>query len=333
MRPAQDGGNGSRRHPINFSRNADGTHVPSLDASVVQLHTRMLNDQPRTRRFMQAIAEVVRPGDVVVDLGTGTGILAMAAARAGARKVYAIEAGPVGEVAKKLFAANGVADRIELVAGYSTQIDLPERADVLVTETFGNSPLSEEVLEIVMDARQRLLKPDARVVPGSVRVFGTPLSVPAEERSQYLFTPDRLERWGEWYGIDFTPLGSVDRTALLTHWLDTRKMADWQSLAPAAPLADIDLTSLADAKVRGSADVPVRKKGVLSGIAIHFDLRLSPSVTHSTDPRQAEADNHWTVPIYFFVEPMDVHRGDVLQLTYSYDPADKEEWIDVRLRP
>jgi SAM-dependent methyltransferase len=307
--------------------------VPSLDATVVQLHTRMLNDQPRTRRFMQAIAQVVRPDDVVVDLGTGTGILAMAAARAGARKVYAIEAGPVAKVAQKLFAANGLADRIELVEGFSTDIDLPERADVLVTETFGNSPLSEEVLEIVVDARKRLLKPDARIVPGSVRVFGTPVTVPAEERSQYLFTPDRLQRWGEWYGIDFTPLGSVDRNALLTHWLDTRQVAGWHPVAATAPLADIDLTSLDGAKISGSADVPVQKNGVLSGVAIHFDLQLSPSVTHTTDPRTAAPDNHWTVPIYFFVEPMDVRRGDVLQLTYSYDPADKEEWIDVRLRP
>jgi SAM-dependent methyltransferase len=293
----------------------------------------MLNDQPRTQRFLSAIAEVVRPGDVVVDLGTGTGILAMAAARAGARKVYAIEAGPVGPVAKKLFAANGLADRIELVEGYSTDIDLPERADVLVTETFGNSPLSEEVLEIVVDARKRLLKPDARVVPGSVRVYGTPVIVPPKELSQFVFTPECLDQWRRWYGVDFTPLGSVDRNALLTHWLDREKVSDWQPLAPTAPLIDIDLTTLSDARVHGSADVPVEKKGQLSGIAVHFDLRLSPGVSHSTDAWQSAPDNHWLVPIYFFVEPMDVRRGDVLRLSYSYDPADKEEWIDVRLAP
>ncbi|HEX5870426.1 MAG TPA: 50S ribosomal protein L11 methyltransferase [Longimicrobium sp.] len=307
--------------------------MTTLDATVVQLHTRMLNDQPRTQRFLSAIAEVVRPGDVVVDLGTGTGILAMAAARAGARKVYAIEAGPVGPVARKLFAANGLADRIELVEGYSTDIDLPERADVLVTETFGNSPLSEEVLEIVVDARKRLLKPDARVVPGSVRVFGTPVMVPPGELGQFVFTPECLEQWQRWYGIDFTPLGSVDRNALLTHWLDREKVADWKPLAPTAPLIDIDLTALSDARVHGTADVPVHGSGVLSGIAVHFDLRLSPGVSHSTDAWQSGPDNHWLVPIYFFVEPMDVRAGDVLRLSYSYDPADKEEWIDVRLAP
>lgn len=305
--------------------------MTTLDATVVQLHTRMLNDQPRTQRFLSAIAQVVRPGDVVVDIGTGTGILAMAAAKAGARKVYAIEAGPVGPIARKLFAANGLGDTIELVEGYSTDVDLPERADVLVTETFGNSPLSEEVLEIVVDARERLLKPDARVVPGSVRVFGTPVMVPPRELGEFVFTPECLRQWQSWYGVDFTPLGSVDRNALLTHWLDREKVAGWPALAPAAPLIDIDLTALGAARVNGSGEVPVEKNGTLSGIAVHFDLRLSASVSHSTDAWQSGPDNHWLVPIYFFVEPMEVRRGDVLRLSYSYDPGDKEEWIDVRL--
>lgn len=330
MRPRRCSGNAPAAIPLPIPTLPD---VTTLDATVVQLHTRMLNDQPRTQRFLSAIAEVVRPGDVVVDLGTGTGILAMAAARAGARKVYAIEAGPVGPIARKLFAANGLADRIELVEGYSTDIGLPERADVLVTETFGNSPLSEEVLEIVVDARKRLLKPDARVVPGSVRVYGTPVIVPPGELGQFVFTPECLDQWRRWYGVDFTPLGSVDRNALLTHWLDREKVAGWQPLAPTAPLIDIDLTTLSDAKVHGSADVQVEKNGQLSGIAVHFDLRLSPGVSHSTDAWQSGPDNHWLVPIYFFVEPMDVRRGDVLRLSYSYDPADKEEWIDVRLAP
>lgn len=306
--------------------------MTTLDASIVLLHTQMLNDKPRTGRFLDAIARVVRAGDVVVDVGTGTGILAMAAARAGARKVYAIEEGPVGDVARKLFAANGLADRIELISAYSTKVELPERADVLLTETFGNSPFAEEVLESVLDARARLLKPGARMVPGRVRVFATPVTVPHDELAQFVFTPDTLRQWERWYGIDFTPLGSLNRQALLTHWVDHDIVPDWKPLADAAQLIDLDLTTLADARVHGRADVPVKKKGVLSGIAVHFDLDLAPSIILSTDPRKSRPENHWLVPVYFFVEPMEVERGDVLRLTYSYDPADKEEWIDVRLK-
>lgn len=304
-----------------------------LDADVVELHTRMLNDRGRTSRFIRAVEEVVRPGDVVVDLGTGTGILAMAAARAGAKRVYAIEAGPIAGVARQLIAANGFGRRITLLDSHSTEVELPARADVLITETFGHGALSEQVLEAVADARRRLLKPDARTVPGSLRIFGVPVSVPEEQRGEYVFTPSSLERWKAWYGMDFGGLGATNRDALLTHWMDASRVRRWPSLAAPAPLADIDLATLHDAAASGQADVTVRKDGTLSGLVLYFDLRLSPSVSHSTDPRHAQPDNHWLNPVYLFVEPMALRRGETVRISYRYDPADKEEWIDVRPRP
>jgi hypothetical protein len=307
--------------------------VTRLDADVVELHTRMLNDRGRTASFLRAVEEVVRPGDVVVDLGTGTGILAMAAARAGAKRVYAIEAGPIAGMAKQLFAANGFGRRITLLDQHSTGVELPARADVLITETFGHGALSEQVLEAVVDARRRLLKPDARTVPGSLRIFGIPVSVPDEERGEYVFTPSGLEQWKAWYGLDFAALGATNRDALLTHWMDASRVRRWPPLAAPALLAEIDLAALDDAAAGGEADVTVRKNGTLGGLVLYFDLRLSPSVSHSTDPRHAGADNHWLNPVYLFVEPMELRRGETVRISYRYDPADKEEWIDVRPSP
>jgi Ribosomal protein L11 methyltransferase (PrmA) len=323
------GGNSTRPHPTTRA-------IPSvtrLDADVVELHTRMLNDHGRTSRFIRAVEEVVRPGDVVVDLGTGTGILAMAAARAGAKRVYAIEAGPIAGVAKQLFAGNGFGRRITLLEGHSTGVELPARADVLITETFGHGALSEQVLEAVVDARRRLLKPDARTVPGSLRIFGIPVSAPDGERGEYLFTPAGLERWKAWYGMDFGPLGATNRDALLTHWMDASRVQRWPSLAAPALLAEIDLGRVDDAAASGETDVTVRKSGTFSALVLYFDLRLSPSVSHSTDPRHAEPDNHWLNPVYLFVEPMELRRGDSVRIAYRYDPADREEWIDVRPSP
>ena len=71
----------------------------------------MLHDDRRTGDYLAALAEAVRPGDVVLDIGTGSGVLAIAAARAGARRVYAVEASDIAEVAERVFAANGVEDR------------------------------------------------------------------------------------------------------------------------------------------------------------------------------------------------------------------------------
>ena len=122
------------------------------------IHILMLNDQRRTQSYLNAIQAVVIPGQVVVDLGTGTGVLAVAAARAGAKKVYAIEATSIGEYAQKVFEANGYSDVISLINGWSTQIELPEKADVLISEIIGNDPFGERALEATLDARTRFLK-------------------------------------------------------------------------------------------------------------------------------------------------------------------------------
>lgn len=98
----------------------------------------MLPDDRRTGDHLAAIEEAVRPGDVVLNIGTG--VLAVAAARAGARRVYAVEASDIAEVAGRVFAANGVQDRVTLIPGWSRTVDLPEPVDVLVAATEGRRP-------------------------------------------------------------------------------------------------------------------------------------------------------------------------------------------------
>ncbi len=138
------------------SQPAPPAQRPATGYGTAPVHIRMLDDRSRTASFLRAIRRMVRPGDVVVDIGTGTGILAVAAAQAGARHVYAIEQSGIGESATALFAANGLADRITLVPGWSTEIDLPEQGDVLVSEMIGNEPLGERILPVTRDAVKRL---------------------------------------------------------------------------------------------------------------------------------------------------------------------------------
>jgi len=191
----------------------------------------MLNDRVRTSAFLAAIAEVVRPGDVVVDLGTGTGVLAVAAARAGAERVYAIEATGIGRLAARVFAQNGLADRITLVEGWSAQVDLPRRADVLVTETLGNEPLAERILEHTIDARERLLRAEPRLVPRTLGIYGIPYELGAAELGRRSVTRAGIEAWQSWYGIDFSPLAEAARNTAQRTFVKPAATEAWTALA------------------------------------------------------------------------------------------------------
>lgn len=305
--------------------------MPRLHANVVRLHTRMLSDRTRTQAFLDAIAQVVRPGDVVVDVGTGTGILALAAARAGARRVYAIEAGPVRRVAAEMFARSGHGDRITLLSGRSTKLELPERADVLVTETFGNGALSEQVLGITTDARERLLKPGARMVPRAVTLFALPVAVPQAERARYVFTPRSLRRWNEWYGIDFSPLADVGRGVLLSYCLEPAEVKRWKPLSAPLRLLRVNLEAQEERTVDAMAHAPASKAGTLSGLVMYFELQLSDTVTLTTRPDGAGADNHWLNPVYFFMEPVRVREGDTIGVEYRYSGKTNQDEVRVNV--
>lgn len=144
-----------------------------------QIHLRMLDDRTRTDAFIRALRETVRPGDVVLDIGTGTGILAMAAARMGASKVYAVEAGAAADVASRVIAVNGLEDTVEVVRGSSRLLDLDRKVDVVVSETLGSYPYAEGIVQCLTDARLRLAHENARFIPDEVELLAVPLCLPS----------------------------------------------------------------------------------------------------------------------------------------------------------
>ncbi|MEO8591931.1 MAG: 50S ribosomal protein L11 methyltransferase [Candidatus Solibacter sp.] len=281
-------------------------------------HVAMLNDQARTAGFLAAIAETVQPGDVVVDVGTGTGVLAIAAARAGARRVYAIEASSIGQVAELMFEANGVADRITLLAGRSTHVDLPEKADVLISETIGNEPLSEQVLETFLDARIRYLKPGARFIPEGLQIFGVLAEIPAAGLSPHTFTPLTAANWRTAYGMDFSPLAAVAASPGQSFLAQRSEARQWRQLSGPIPLVDLDLRCHASAAVVSTVAASATSQGVANGLMMFFDLRVNSSVSLSTGPGSASEDSHWLNQVEILPAPLRVQPGDRIEVTYRY---------------
>ena len=137
----------------------------------LEVHRTMICDRVRTEGFRRAIDAVVRPGDVVLDVGAGSGILSMFAARAGAARVYAVERTTVAVLAQELAAANGLGEIIEVIHGDVLDVELPEPVDVIVSEWLGGFGIDEGMLAPVIAARDRWLKPGGAMIPQSVTAW------------------------------------------------------------------------------------------------------------------------------------------------------------------
>jgi predicted RNA methylase len=143
-----------------------------------QSYHQMLSDKVRMRAFREAIQRTVRPGDVVVDLGAGTGVLGIWALQAGAARVYAIEQSESIELARAIARANACEDRMVFLQQNSLDVVLDEPADVLISETLGSFGIDENLLRFLPDARDRLLKPGGRMLPSALRLFAAPAEAP-----------------------------------------------------------------------------------------------------------------------------------------------------------
>lgn len=279
------------------------------------IHVAMLEDRPRTDAFLDAIARTVRPGDVVVEIGTGTGILAMAAARAGARRVFAIEATQIAASARAVVEANALGDRVSVVEGWSSEVTLPEPGDVLVSEIIGNDPFGEQVLEATLDARRRLLKPGARLVPSRVTLVATPVSIPAASAGRWRFTAEAVARWRGWYGFDLSPVLRDQRDGAT---VDVRPATarEWTALGSPATLASVDLATFDGLRVDGSTDVEIRRDGLLNAVVGSFDLDVAPEVRLTSRPDAAADSSSWSNPVWLLPESRRVREGERITLRY-----------------
>ncbi len=140
----------------------------------------MLDDANRTGAYHRAIMahEANFKGKIVIDVGTGTGILALFAAKAGAKKVYAIEGSPdMAKAAQQVIEKNGFEDIIEVISGKVEEITLPEQADILVSEPMGYFLFNEQMIQTYLIAKQRWLKPGGLMFPESANLYIAPLNM------------------------------------------------------------------------------------------------------------------------------------------------------------
>ena len=295
-------------------------------------HARMLHDDRRTTDYIAALGQAVRPDDIVLDIGTGSGVLAIAAARAGARHVYAVEASDIADVAERVFACNGVQDRVTLIRGWSRNVELPEPADVLVAEVIGNEPFEEEILETTLDARRRLLKPGARLIPHTLELVARPLRVPDGEARQRAIGRQAVERWRQLYGIEFQPLLDAALPAPVNNPTEAEVLAGWAPVGPPVTLATVDLGSFERPTVDASVELGVAPTTSVNAIAVTFRAHLHGSIVHALDPWRWSSSS-WATSVWVLPDAVRVGPRDTLRVRYSRRVPGRADGLTCDLSP
>lgn len=292
----------------------------------IEMQRRMVSDRPRTDGFATAISEVIQPGDVVLDVGTGTGILAMLAAKAGARKVYAVDATDIADVAQDLVEINGLSEQIEVHRGRVGDIHLNEKVDVVISEWLGNAAFGEGMLPAVLDARDRNLAADGKMLPSKVRIMIAPLDEPL------LYNAEGPGFWREpIHGLDFSSLQDVE----LSQGRAIQMPVDAAAvLADPQAILELDLrtASIADIQYDGELEFTPPRDGILNGFCVWFQAELSPSVLLDTGPFSPET--HWT-HMYMSFTPRFVRAKERLPIrvhfAFETDAEGGRGYVDLRL--
>jgi hypothetical protein len=251
----------------------------------------------------------------VIEIGTGTGILAVLAARAGAR-VTAIERFSVVRIAQAVARQSGVADRITFVRGRSDLIHLDERGDVLLSELVGNRILNEGLLEATLDARHRLLKPEARLIPRRLEILGE-----VGYTARFSRMEDEVTGIGERYGVNLKPLRDWFAARLATGqivWELNGREDAFIPLTEEASLITLDLEELQSASFTRSVTLPPLRGGTANAALLAFRLDLQPGIELTTTGRTHEM--HWSKPVYMLREPLSLRPGQPVTLEIAYEP-------------
>ncbi len=283
------------------------------------VHRLMIADHARTDAYRRALEEVVQPGSRVLDVGTGTGILSLFAARAGARHVHAVDSSSMVEAAEELARINGLGDRIETHRCRVEELELDEPVDLIVSEWMGFFALAECMFTSVIRARDRHLAPGGRLMPSELRLC----LAPVEDQALH------MERGvGLWekpvYGFDFTPMVRRELSELLTTACD---VPAGSLLGPSREVLTLDLAlaSNEDFFFDSEVTLPLERDGIVHGLGGWFEVDLSPGVVLSTAPDRP--GTHWHQS-FFPLRPFPVRAGDLLHIHMRALPR---EWGDRRL--
>ena len=272
-------------------------------------HRQFIGDRPRVDALERAISAVVRPGDVVIDLASGTGILGLLACRAGASRVYCIESGSIIGLARDLARANGFADRMQFVLAHSSYAHLPERADVLISDQIGQFGFEAGLVQTVADVRTRLLKPGGRIIPERVTLYLAPVETPALRDGLMFWATDQV-------GFRFGPAHQIALNSGHRFRIEPEQL-----LGAGVPGAAIETRTVTVTTFDCRASLTASRDGLLDGIGGWFAADLTEGVAMSNAPGDVNRIDRRNV-VFPIGAPLPLRAGDTVNVSIRIRPAD-----------
>lgn len=273
----------------------------------VTIHEEMLADHVRTNTYRMAImrnSESLR-GKVVLDVGAGTGVLSIFCAQAGAKKVYAVEACSIAEQAVKIIKHNNLEDKIEIIRGTVETVDLPEKVEVIVSEWMGYALLHESMLNSVLYARDKWLKPGGIILPSKAELHIAPIIEPvAENRLHFWYTVK------DQYGIDMSCMSDFARRCIMNSDIIMNVVHVEDVLSHPARFAELDLHSITAEELRsvkGKFRCQSFGSASVTAFCVYFTVTFpcpDKPLVLSTSPFTPET--HWKQAVMYLDDPVEV---------------------------
>lgn len=265
----------------------------------ISMYGFMIADGARMDAYVEALRRAVNPDSIVLDIGAGTGIFALLACQFGARRVYAIEPADAIQVAREIAAANGYANRIEFIQKLSTEVTLPEQADVIISDLRGVLPFLGRHISSIADARARLLKPGGTLI-GQLDNVWVAIVEAEETYNEY------LSHW-EKYEFDMT---AARRIVTNTTGWGVKKVTPGILLADPRLWATLDYSTISDPNVIGEMSFTVTRDGTAHGMLIWFDATMAEGVRFSNAPGAENPAKVYGRSFFPWSHPVELKEGD-----------------------
>jgi protein arginine N-methyltransferase 1 len=267
----------------------------------------LISDRVRTGSYAEALRRTVKPGSVVLDIGTGPGVFAILACQLGAGRVFALEMQAIIQIARENAAVYSCSDgtvcanRIEFIEDFSTNVALPSQVDVIISDLHGALPLFGRHIPSIVDARRRFLRPGGVLIPRKETLWAAVVEMPN-------FYNRIVKPWES--NILDMPLEAGRKLAV--HGVYQAHPDREQLLTVPELWATLDYSTIEDSAVSGELSWNVERDGTGYGFIVWFDSELTDGVSFSNAP--AEPITMYGSLFFPWIHPVQLKRGETVRV-------------------